>query len=105
MPNAPTYQYFHKVGDCKALCSSSSNCICWHDEFAGPFKADRTLEVFNVLHWRLKPKLPQALNNDAVDFLKPKSIEQVRESLKEIMSELQSVNSKLEALLKEGTEK
>lgn len=105
MSNVPTYQYFHKVESCKVNSSKSSDCICWHDEFTGPYKADRSLEEFNSLHWRLKPKLPQALNNNAVDFLNPKTTEQVRESLNEIMSELQFVNSKLDALLKEGTEK
>ena len=49
-------------------------------------------------------KLPESLNNNAVDFLNPKTTEQICESLNEIMSELQSVNSKLDALLKEGTE-
>lgn len=105
MSNTPTYQYFYKVDSCKAMSSKSSDCICWHDEFTGPHKADRSLEIFKSLHWRLKPKLPQALNNDAVDFLNPKSIEQIRESLNEVISELRSVNSKLDALLKEGTEK
>ena len=47
-----TRQYYYRNSTCKALTSNDPDCICWHDEGAGPYPK----EPDNLrLNWRAKP--------------------------------------------------
>lgn len=50
-PAAPTRQYFYKNNACQAADSADSDCICWHDEGAGPLAGH---EQTRSLTWRMK---------------------------------------------------
>ena len=53
-------EYFYKVNECKAIDSTSKDCICWHKEGDGPAK-DRDEDL---LAWREVP---------AINTISPKS--------------------------------
>jgi hypothetical protein len=48
------WQYYCKDNRCKATHSNDSDCICWHNEGAGPLNATRGSDV--TLTWRRAPR-------------------------------------------------
>lgn len=54
--NAPVWQYFYRNDGCKALDSNDRDCLCWHDEGAGPMPEKlRADSPDNATYWRVKP--------------------------------------------------
>lgn len=53
-----THQYFYKSSNCLAETPHDTNCICWHDEGAGPFPAERRADQNTLMKWRVKSVAP-----------------------------------------------
>jgi hypothetical protein len=49
------FQYYYKQDGCQAKQASDSNCKCWHDEGAGPYKDQRHTDDVPLVEWRIKP--------------------------------------------------
>lgn len=54
-PVIEKWQYYYSIGGCQAETRTGSNCICWHDEGAGPRPERRHKPKFFNDEWRIKP--------------------------------------------------
>ena len=54
-PVVEKYQYYYRNTECPAHKPTDDNCICWHDEGAGPHPEWQYKPKFFNDEWRIKP--------------------------------------------------
>ena len=49
------FEYYYRTDGCSAKNARSAECVCWHNEGAGPYKDQRHDDDTPLVEWRIKP--------------------------------------------------